>query len=116
MKASGILVIGGGIIGTAVSYGLAELGAQVNLLDQGGKYAECFTGKFRTCLGAEQSTWYAALCGMGLCQDECARWQLRNFSLILMEKHRRKSDLFMADHLSYRSLWEGCRKVQTDEV
>jgi len=73
MKASGILVIGGGVIGTAVSYGLAELGAQVNLLDQGGKYAECFTGKFRTCLGAEQSTWYAALYGMGLCQGRmCA--------------------------------------------
>ena len=73
MKASGILVIGGGIIGTAVSYGLAELVAQVNLLDQRGKYAECFTGKFRTCLGAEQSTWYAALCGMGLCQGRmCA--------------------------------------------
>lgn len=73
MKASGILVIGGGIIGTAVSYGLAELGAQVNLLDQCGKCAECLTGKFRTCLGAEQSTWYAALCGMGLCQGRmCA--------------------------------------------
>ena len=56
-----------------MGYGLAELGAQVNLLDQGGKYAECFTGKFRTCLGAEQSTWYAALYGMGLCQGRmCA--------------------------------------------
>ena len=73
MKASGILVIGRGFIGTTVGYGLAELGAQVNLLDQGGKYAECFTGKFRTCLGAEQSTWYAALYGMGLCQGRmCA--------------------------------------------
>ena len=61
-------MIGGGVIGTAVSYGLAELGAQCNLLDQRGKYAECFTGKFRTCLGAEQSTWYAALCGLGLFQ------------------------------------------------
>ena len=73
MKASGFLVIGGGVIGSTVGYALAELGAQVNLLDQGGKYAECFTGKFRTCLGAEQSTWYAALCGMGLCQGRmCA--------------------------------------------
>ena len=115
MKASGILVIGGGVIGTAVSYGLAELGAQVNLLDKGGKYAECFTGKFRTCLGAEQSTWYAALCGMGLCQGRMCALTVAE-SLILMEKHRRNSDLFMADHISYRSLWEGCRKVQTDEV
>ena len=73
MKVSGILVIDGGVIGSTVGYGLAELGAQVNLLDKGGKYAECFAGKFRTYLGAEQSTWYAALCGMGLCQGRmCA--------------------------------------------
>ena len=68
MKVSGILVIGGGVIGSTVGYGLAELGAQVNLLDQGGSTPNAFTGKFRTCLDAEQSTWYAALCGMGLCQ------------------------------------------------
>ena len=36
MKAPCILVIGVGFIGTAVGYGHAELGAQVNLLDQGG--------------------------------------------------------------------------------
>ncbi|MEC9012425.1 MAG: FAD-dependent oxidoreductase [SAR324 cluster bacterium] len=36
MKVSGILVIGGGVIGSTVGYALAELGAQVNLLDQGG--------------------------------------------------------------------------------
>ena len=36
MKVSGIVVIGGGVIGSTVGYGLAELGAQVNLLDQGG--------------------------------------------------------------------------------
>ena len=35
MKVSGILVIGGGVIGSTVGYGLAEQGAQVNLLDQG---------------------------------------------------------------------------------
>lgn len=28
-------MIGGGVIGSTVGYGLAELGAQVNLLDQG---------------------------------------------------------------------------------
>ncbi|MDC0077889.1 hypothetical protein OAJ98_02780 [Deltaproteobacteria bacterium] len=116
MKASGILVIGRGFIGTTVGYGLAELGAQVNLLDQGGKYAECFTGKFWTCLGAEQSTWYAALCGMGLCQGRMCALTVADIIADTHGKHRRKSDLFMADHLSYRSLWEGCRKVQTDEV
>ena len=36
MKTSGILVIVGGVIGTTVGYGLAELRGQVNLLDQGG--------------------------------------------------------------------------------
>ena len=29
-------MIGGGVIGSTVGYALAELGAQVNLLDQGG--------------------------------------------------------------------------------
>ena len=115
MKASGILVIGRGFIGTTVGYGLAELGAQVNLLDQGGKYAECFTGKFRTCLGAEQSTWYAALCGMGLCQGRMCALTVADIIADTHGKHRRKSDLFMAEHLSYWSLWEGCWKVHTDE-
>ena len=46
MKTSDILVIGGGVIGTAVAYGLAELGAQVNLLDQGGSTPNASRGNF----------------------------------------------------------------------
>jgi len=46
MKTSDILVIGGGIIGTAVAYGLSEQGAQVTLLDQGGSTPNASRGNF----------------------------------------------------------------------
>ena len=46
MKTSDILVIGGGIIGAAVAYGLSKQGAQVTMLDQGGAAPSASRGNF----------------------------------------------------------------------
>ena len=116
IKASGILVIGGGVIGTAVGYGLAELGAQVNLLDQGGSTPNASRGNFGLVWVQSKGLGMLRYAEWGCVRDECARWQLRILSLILMGNHRRESALFVAVHLSYRSLWESWRKVQTDEA
>ena len=62
MRVSGILVIGGGVIGTTVGYGLAELGAQVNLLDQGGTVRRMLHGKISDLSGCRAK--YLVCCVM----------------------------------------------------
>ncbi|HBR60214.1 MAG TPA: hypothetical protein DEA86_07185 [Deltaproteobacteria bacterium] len=73
MKASGILVIGGGVIGTAVGYGLAELGAQVNLLDQGGSTPNASRGNFGLVWVQSKGLGMLRYAEWGCVRDECAR-------------------------------------------
>ena len=66
MNTADILVIGGGVIGAAVAYGLAERGAQVTLLDQGGIAPNASRGNFGL-------VWVQ---GKGLGMPRYAQWTL----------------------------------------
>ena len=82
MNTADILVIGGGVIGAAVAYGLAERGAQVTLLDQGGIAPNASRGNFGL-------VWVQ---GKGLGMPHYAQWTLEaaqtwpKFSADLLEE------------------------------
>ena len=82
MNTADILVIGGGVIGAAVAYGLAERGAQVTLLDQGGIAPNASRGNFGL-------VWVQ---GKGLGMPRYAQWTLEaaqtwpKFSADLLEE------------------------------
>ena len=82
MNTADILVIGGGVIGAAVAYGLAERGAQVTLLDQGGSAPNASRGNFGL-------VWVQ---GKGLGMPRYAQWTLEaaqtwpKFSADLLEE------------------------------
>ena len=82
MNTADILVIGGGVIGAAVAYGLTERGAQVTLLDQGGSAPNASRGN----LGL---VWVQ---GKGLGMPRYAQWTLEaaqtwpKFSADLLEE------------------------------
>jgi len=66
MKSSDIIVIGGGIIGASVAYGVAKLGVDVALLDQGGSTNCASRGNFGL----------AWVQGKGLGMPSYAEWTL----------------------------------------
>ena len=66
MESSDILVIGGGIIGASVAYGVAKQGVDVTLLDQGGSTPSASRGNFGL-------TWVQ---GKGLGMPRYAEWTL----------------------------------------
>ena len=66
MENSDILVIGGGIIGASVAYGMAKQGVEVTLLDQGGSTPSASRGNFGL-------TWVQ---GKGLGMTRYAEWTL----------------------------------------
>ena len=66
MESSEILVIGGGIIGASVAYGMAKQGVEVTLLDQGGSTPSASRGNFGL-------TWVQ---GKGLGMPRYAEWTL----------------------------------------
>ena len=67
-------MIGGGVIGTAVSFGLAELGAQVNLLDQGGSTPNASRGNFGLVwVQSNKVLGMLRYAEWGCVRDECAR-------------------------------------------
>ena len=82
MNTADILVIGGGVIGAAVAYGLTERGAQVTLLDQGGSAPNASRGNFGL-------VWVQ---GKGLGMPRYAQWTLEaaqtwpKFSADLLEE------------------------------
>ena len=82
MNTADILVIGGGVIGAAVAYGLTERGAQVTLLDQGGSAPNASRGNFGL-------VWVQ---GKGLGMPHYAQWTLEaaqtwpKFSADLLEE------------------------------
>lgn len=82
MNTADILVIGGGVIGAAVAYGLTERGAQVTLLDQGGIAPNASRGNFGL-------VWVQ---GKGLGMPRYAQWTLEaaqtwpKFSADLLEE------------------------------
>ena len=82
MNTADILVIGGGVIGAAVAYGLAERGAQATLLDQGGIAPNASRGNFGL-------VWVQ---GKGLGMPRYAQWTLEaaqtwpKFSADLLEE------------------------------
>ena len=66
MESSDIIVIGGGIIGASVAYGVAKLGVDVTLLDQGGSTYSASRGNFGL----------AWVQGKGLGMPSYAEWTL----------------------------------------
>ena len=66
MESSDILVIGGGIIGASVAYGMAKQGVEVTLLDQGESTPSASRGNFGL-------TWVQ---GKGLGMTRYAEWTL----------------------------------------
>jgi glycine/D-amino acid oxidase-like deaminating enzyme len=66
MGTTDILVIGGGIIGASVAYGVAERGVRVALLDQGGSAPNASRGNFGL----------AWVQGKGLEMPRYAEWSL----------------------------------------
>ncbi len=66
-------MIGGGVIGTAVGYGLAELGAQVNLLDQGGSTPNASRENFGLVWVQSKGLGMLRYAEWDCVRDECAR-------------------------------------------
>ena len=57
-----VVVIGGGIIGISLAYGLSKQNAKVLLIDKGGPSTDCIKGELWSGLGSVKRGGHARIC------------------------------------------------------